>query len=1028
MQLNEEQRAAVDYVDGPQVIVAGPGSGKTRVIISKIEHLVSQLGMDPARISAITFSNKAAEEMKERLAEVFPYRSHEFNVHTFHSLCWNIVQEFAAEAGFKNGVRVLDQTASWVLVRQHIEEFGLRHYLPNSDPFRYIFDLLGLVSRAKDEGVTPQIFASYTQNQRVQYENSKESFDSVSANEKLTQVEKLEELSSFYKHYQQIMLQENCIDYGDQIALALKLLIEHSDVRNIIQSRWDYILVDEFQDTNVAQIEILKLLTKQDARICVVGDPDQSIYRFRGASFASFIRFDEAYPKRKPFALTRNYRSTKNILDTATRLISNNADRYQAEKPVWTDVDDCVPVTILKAPSFSAEAEAVAAEISSILLTIHEAERRFGDFAILYRAHSHKEEIITSLERRNIPYKIVGGSGFYKKEEIKDIYALMKGAADREDGVALHRVISLSDWSIPQSDIKAFSRWMNIEGNEVSNLLERIDEFAEIDSANKEKIKTALNYIINLKSIASQNTASESCRIIFETTQVLKRYLYDDSIDSRQRAANLAKYLQKVIDFEEDAGDDKSAANFVEYQDYLLDSGADEEEAEINDTRDAVNLMTVHAAKGLEWPFVFVVSMSSARFPSSRKSDAIPFPDDLVSETAPQGDFHIQEERRLAYVAFTRAKRQLYLSCVEKKGKKASVFIQEVSSNAATVVEKIIPEVSFNAEIEPASMFLIAERDIRRYLTKILDTTEDIKTIQPYLVILSAIRKVGKDPNAIQQLQSELKGEIDSALQESIEDIIEKQFVISSVTASASSEPIYMSYSRMSAYEDCPLSYKFSYELKIQSKSKPYFSFGNTVHLSLNSFFEEIKSGKEPTLDDLKNTYQDNWKSEGYVLPSQEAGYRRDGESFLERFYKRYLSEKVIPLHLEWKFTLPIGNHFVTGYVDRIDPLGDGTCSILDYKTGKSRKQKDVDADMQLTMYALAVQEILGLKAQTLSLYFLNSDEIISTTRTDEQIEALKDHIISVAESICARNFEAKYDAYKCGRCDYGGICPVMEK
>lgn len=1027
MQLNEEQRAAVEYVDGPQVIVAGPGSGKTRVIISKIEHLVSQLAMDPARILAITFSNKAAEEMGERLAEVFPYSSHEFNVHTFHALCWNIVQEFASDAGFKNGLRVLDKTASWVMVRQHIEEFGLRHYLPDSDPFRYIFDLLDFVSRAKDEGITQQEFASYAQNQRIQYENTKEFLDFDSTKEKLVQVEKLEELSNFYIHYQQIMLQENCIDYGDQIAMALKLLTQHSDVRNYIQSRWDYILVDEFQDTNVAQIEVLKLITKQDARICVVGDPDQSIYRFRGASFASFIRFDEAYPKRKAFALTRNYRSTKNILDTATRLISNNTDRYQAEKPVWTDINDNIPVTVLKAPSFNAEAEAVAEEIVSLLSNIAEDEKRFGDFAILYRAHSHKEEIITSLQRRNIPYKIVSGSGFYKKEEIKDIYALLKCAGSKEDGVSLHRVISLADWSIPQSDIKEFSRWINTQGFEVNDLLNRIDEFSIIDSANKQRIKTALNYIINLKSIANQKTASELCRYIFETTQVLKRYLYDDSIDNRQRAANLAKYLRKIIDFE-DAGDDKNIADFVEYQEYLLECGADEEEAEINDSRDAVQLMTVHAAKGLEWRYVFVVSLSSARFPSSRKSEPIPFPDDLVRESAPLGDFHIQEERRLAYVAFTRAQRKLYLSCVEKKGKKASVFIQEASSKTENVIEKIVPEVEFNSEIEHSSLLAIAERNIRRQITKLMDTTEDAAIIQPYLSLLSAIRKVFKYPNAIQQLQMKLTNDIDSALRESIEDIINNQVLISSVSSSTSPEPLYMSYSRMSAYENCPLSYKFLYELKIKSKPKPYFSFGNTVHLSLNKFLEDVKSGKEPSLDDLKNTYQTNWKSEGYVLPSQEANYRRDGENFLEAFYNRFLKEKVIPLQLEWKFTLPIGNHFITGFVDRIDPFGDKTCSILDYKTGKPRTQKEVDADLQLTMYALAVWEGLGLKAEKLSLYFLNSDEIVSTSRTNEQIEALKAHILLIADSICSRNFEAKYDAFKCSRCDYGEICPVMEK
>lgn len=1027
MLLNEEQKAAVEYVDGPQVIVAGPGSGKTRVIISKIQYLVSQLGIDPSRILAITFSNKAAEEMGDRLAEAFPYRSHEFNVHTFHALCWNIVQEFASDAGFRPGVRVLDTTSAWILVRRHIEEFGLRHYLPLNDPFKHIFDLLGHVSKAKDEGITAAEYAQYATGLNEQYQANEDSLSPEEAAEQLIKVEKCEELSRFYSLYQEILRNENCIDFGDQIAMALQLLAEHSDVRRQLQSRWDYILVDEFQDTNIAQIELLKLLAGPDAKVCVVGDPDQSIYRFRGASFASFLRFEDAYPTQQPFALTQNYRSTKNILNTATRLISNNADRYQSEKPVWTDNDDGAQVTVLKAPSFVAEAEAVADEIVSILSTIPKNERRFADFAILYRAHGHRDEFVAALERHDIPYQIVSGAGFYKKEEIKDICALVKCASGLEDGVSIHRVLSLADWSIPPTDLKTLSRWINAEGISVADALARIDECVGIDHESVEHIKTALGYIVNLQSVASEQTESELCRGIYENTQVLKRYLYDDSLDSRKRAANLAKYLRKVQDFEE-ASEDKSIAAFAEYQDYLLESGADEEEAEIDDTRDAVRLMTVHAAKGLEWPYVFVVSMSSARFPTSKRSDAIPFPDELVREVAPQGDFHIQEERRLAYVALTRAQRKLYLSCVEKKGKKPSVFVKEVTLDGTTI-DKMVPDVTFDSAIESTSGFAIAERDIRRQVIKTLETSSDIELLRPYVELLAALRTLNSDSNTVDLVQAKLQdGQIDPALRETVANILSRQMIIGTVVAATPSEPLYLSYSRVSTYEDCPLGYKFAYDLKIPSKSKPYFSFGNTVHLSLNQFLSQVQAGKKPTLDDLKEIYRENWKSEGYVIPSQEAGYLSEGETVLDYFYQRYESDSIIPLHLEWKFTLPIDGHYITGFVDRIDPISDGTCSIIDYKTGKPRKQKEVDEDLQLTMYALAVRDCLGLKVEKLSLYFLKTDEIVSTTRSDAQLMEAVDHILSVAESISARRFEPNAESFKCGRCDYAGICPAMEE
>lgn len=1026
MLLNDAQNAAVEYAYGPQVIVAGPGSGKTRVIVSKIEYLVSNLGMHPSRILAITFSNKGAEEMGSRLAEAFPYRSHEFNVYTFHGLCWNIIQEFSADAGFRSGVRVLDQATAWVLVRQHIEEFCLKHYLPNSDPFRYIFDLLGHVNRAKDEGITVQKYETYVVNQREQYERSTNALSPEEASALLTEVEKREELARFYTRYQEVLLSENCIDFGDQIAMALALLSSRPDVRGQIQDRWDYILVDEFQDTNIAQIELLKMLSGPNTKVCAVGDPDQSIYRFRGASFASFLRFDDAYPARKSFTLTQNYRSTKNILNAAARLIVNNEDRYQSEEPVWTDNTEGASVTVLRAPSFCAEAEGVAEVIRSILSETPESERRFADFAIIYRAHGHRDEFIKSLDRRKIPFKVISGAGFFRKEEIKDICALINCAAGLEDGVSLYRVLCLSDWSITEKDLKIFYRWMNAEKLSLKNASTQLGNCADLSEIGVLQIREALVYIANLKASAERQTASELCRAIFDETQILKRYLYDDTLDSRQRAANLGRFLHKALGFEE-ASEDTSISAFVEYLGYLLESGIDEEEAEVDDSRDAVQLMTVHAAKGLQWPYVFVVSMSSARFPTSRRSESITFPNELIRERPPKGDFHIQEERRLAYVALTRAQRRLYLSCVEKKGKKASIFVNEVAQDGKGVVEQILPEAAFDPEIESTTRIAIAERDIRRGIIRALETTTDVEALRPYVDLLTAIKILDGDPRAILRLQCLLNGNMDTSLRDSIEGILSHELPSTSADSSTPPVPLYLSYSRISTYENCPLAYRFWYELKIPGKAKSYFSFGSSVHETLYQFLEDVRAGKEPSLDDLKKAYHENWQSEGYVIPSQEEGYRHDGESALESFYQRYQSTKVVPLYLEWKFTLPVGNHFITGFVDRIDPLGDGACSILDYKTGKPRKQKDVDDDLQLTMYAYAVSKCLGIRPEKLSLYFLKTDEIVSTTRSEEQLSNMVEHVLSVADSITARKFEPQPDSFKCGFCDYAGICPAME-
>jgi len=267
----------------------------------------------------------------------------------------------------------------------------------------------------------------------------------------------------------------------------------------------------------------------------------------------------------------------------------------------------------------------------------------------------------------------------------------------------------------------------------------------------------------------------------------------------------------------------------------------------------------------------------------------------------------------------------------------------------------------------------------------------------------------------------------DPALAERVRDVITDRALVSSVRASGECEPLHLSYSQISGYEECPYAYKLGYVLRIPGRPKPYFSFGNSVHLSLNRFYEQVKEGKTPSLEELKAVYDENWQREGYVLKAQEDAYRNDGASALEAVYRRQLAAPVVPLHLEWRFTLPIGGHFVVGFVDRIDPTGDGRCRVIDYKTGKPKNQKDVDSDLQLTLYALAVKECLGLVPESLCLHFLSSDEILSTTRSDEQLEMVKDQVLSVADAITARRFSPNPNDFRCARCDYAGLCPALE-
>jgi DNA helicase-2/ATP-dependent DNA helicase PcrA len=1032
LNLNEEQKAAVEYLDGPSVIVAGPGSGKTRVIISKIEYLVRHAGISPSRILAMTFSTKAAEEMLDRVTASFPHKAHEFNIYNFHGFCWEIDQEFGDELGFKPNVQVLDKTASWVMTRRRIEDFGLHHFLPGNNPFKHIFDLVGHVSRSKDETISPDDYAGYAARQRAVFEADLPNMGEDDAEAARIEVERSEEVAAFYSDYRRLLKKENCLDYGDQIAMAVEILRTRPDLRRRVQDRYDFILVDEFQDTNVAQIELLSLLAGSHKKVCAVGDPDQSIYRFRGASFASFARFDSLYENCRVFPLTKNYRSTKNILAVADRLISNNDDRYMTEKALTTDNEAGEKVTVIKAPSFVAEAEAVAEEISRLLAEMPADERHLSDIAILYRAHGHRDEFEKALARRDIPYRILGGAGFYKKEEIRDIAALVKIASGRADAVALFRALQLSDWSIPDAELQKFASWAKTNDLTLDAALSKVEAMDTLTENGREGLIRARDYLVNAASAAASKPAGEVCRYLLKSTSILSRYLADDTPDSRQRAANLGKYLRKADDFEA-LGEDKSLAAFGEYQDLLFEAGADEEEEGVEDTRDAVQLMTVHAAKGLEWPYVFVVCLSSRRFPTGQRKEEIPFPDELMREPLPPGDFHLREERRLAYVAFTRAEKRLYLTCVERKGAKPSVFIQEALTAGDAIRLTEVPEVNFDSSVETASDVELLERDVRRAIIREVDVDSAHTLLRPLADLLSFVRRLGRTDGAENWRQSLADFNQDSSLHvepsltERVVDLLANRLIVDAAARDIPKETLHLSYSQINTYEECPLGYKLGCIYKIPAKPQPYFSFGTSIHLALRRFFEEVLEDRNPSLDDLLGLYNEYWEKDGYILKAQEEAYRAQGKECLAAVYARHRASEIKPLQLEWKFTLPVGPHFVHGYIDRIDPTSEGGCEVLDYKTGKSQAQKDVDTDLQLSLYALAVKECLGLVPERLSLYFLSSDEIVSSCRTDEQLEEVRSRVQSVADMILARKFDPAPDHFRCGRCDYATLCRAME-
>ena len=650
--LNPAQREAVEKTEGPVLILAGAGSGKTRVLTTRIGHLIEDKGVQPANILAITFTNKAANEMRERVEETLESDASDMWISTFHSCCVRILRKDINRIGYNRSFVIYDSADQVTLVKDCLKELNL-----NDKVFEPKM-IISTISGAKDKLYDPKQFKAMHMNDN-----------------------RMSKIADVYALYQDRLKRNSALDFDDLIFKTVELLKSDKEVLDYYRNRFKYIMVDEYQDTSKAQYELIKILAREHQNICVVGDDDQSIYGWRGADIRNILEFEKDYDDVHVVKLEQNYRSTQIILDAANTVISNNIERKR--KRLWSEKKDGELIKIQVAQDEIEESDFVADMIAKIS---REQNRSYKDFAVLYRANAQSRSVEDALNRSQIPYNIYGGTKFYERKEIKDLIAYLRVIQNPQDDISIKRIINVPRRGIGLRTIEKIEDRANLKQESIYSVLIDIETNSDISTKARNSISEFVDNVIG--TLRTMREVYPVSKLIEKVIESIDYYGYIDELykgnkeEAEERKDNVKEFISVAMEFEQ-ISEEKDLETFL--TGVALTSESSEEE-EIN----KISLMTIHTSKGLEFPVVFIVGMEDGLFPIARAVRSM-------------NDSEIEEERRLCYVGITRAKEILYLTLTQKRtlyGKTnpsiASRFMEELPKECIERLNSAEKELSYS--------------------------------------------------------------------------------------------------------------------------------------------------------------------------------------------------------------------------------------------------------------------------------------------------------------------------------------------
>jgi ATP-dependent DNA helicase UvrD/PcrA len=991
--LNPEQLRAVTHGDGPLLVVAGAGTGKTQVITRRIAWLIATRRARPSEILALTFTEKAAAEMQARVDQLVPYGYTDASIGTFHAFGDRIIREYALELGLPTDVRVLTRPEVVIFLREHLFDFDLDEYRPLGDPTRFLGSLATLFSRCKDEDVSPEAYLGHADELAIR--SAAEPDDDALAEE----ARRHGELARAYARYQELLGVAGFIDFGDQVSLALRLVRTSAAARAELRSRFRYVLVDEFQDTNRAQSELVSILSEPHRNITVVGDDDQSIYKFRGAAISNILEFRDRYRSARTVVLRRNYRSFAPILDASYRLVRrNDPDRLEVRaaiskqlRPVRSASDER-PVRVEAFASHGEEADWITAEIGRRIA----AGARPRDHAVLVRANGHADPILRSLNVAGIPWRFSGTSGLYARPEVRRLLAFLRAIADPSSSVDVYALATSEPYLLGGEDLVAIVNMARRRHRSVWEVLEELERQPGILRLSEATRQAASRLVADLRhftQLAHERPAGEVLYAFLRDAGIIARLAASDTIAAEEELRNIARFFDIVRGQSSLLADDR-AVFVARHLDTLIEAGDDPATADLDPDADAVAVLTVHKAKGLEFPVVFMPGLVAGRFPTQSRREPLGMPLALVRETLPEGDFQLQEERRLFYVGMTRARDELVLTYAADYG--------------GGMARRLSPFVLEALDLPPQAAVPGAGASAAAALDRITAT-------EPAVAPPPAVR-------------------------------------------TPTDEPLLLSFYAIDDYLSCPLKFKYGHVLRVPIAPHHALIYGSALHKAIQEFHRRHARGDVMTQEELDAAFEAAWTNEGFLTREHEEARLAAGRDALRRFRAEQLMPgAVIPAYVEREFSFSLDGDRVRGRWDRVDiePATDGEAvasdgpegaahadtvsptlgltgrervTITDYKSSDVRdparaRQRARDS-LQLQIYAMGYEALTGRLPDYLQLHFLDSGLVGRVEVDPKRLAKAREKIATAAAGMRQRDYAPKPDRMTCAYCPYREICP----
>jgi superfamily I DNA/RNA helicase/RecB family exonuclease len=1154
--LTDEQRAAVEWGDGPLMVLAGAGTGKTTVIVERVRHLLSlepgsgEAPLQPEGVLVLTYNVRAATELTTRLEGALGINTaSRLWVGNFHSFGYRLLRDNRAELGLSEGRDLLDDIGQRLLLRELRPRFRDFIYHNIAGWAATIDGFADVISRAKDELVTAADFRQYVDTQRAAFmikwgadaweeslaslrehrrdsvrmkgisetgaglkagdaEEARKAADRGARREasginfalfwgqldddqqrlarglkptylrdaEAYEIVRLDEQATVYETYQEELLRRGQLDYGEQQLRAIQLLHDRPNILRRYQDQFRHVLVDEFQDANMAQIALLELIGRGPGKpdnVVVVGDDDQSIYRFRGASYAAFEQFRQrfgqppAWDPDRPAArvaelpLLANRRSTGHILSAASRLIGHNSHRLKSGRDLQPIKEEGAPVEVVLAADDVDEADAIVTRIREAYEALPQP-RRWSDIAVLYRMHRHRDKILERLRHASIPFTVIGGGGLFVQPDVRDAEAALRVIANPADSVAFTRLMTAGPWRFDALEIMRLRRvaaWDKRPIYDAASQLLRGELPEQPDPLLRAKLERLLGCIDDLVPRGTRDGPFTLLEDYLVRTNLLHDLIATGTAEAQRSVLALARLMRFAADWQRDQPNG-SLRDFIEYLDLYQDIGGElDTERPIGSDLEGVLLMTIYQAKGLEYEVVVVPRLVEGMFPGKR-GENLPIPVELLKQEPPP-DFATDEERRLLFVAMTRARSRLILTAPAEDAarERPSQFIGQVLGEDAADVTVTRRDPLPEADVESAAGELAASPT--ENLLRLMPVPEPFErrfSLRRRAVeIVGALEHLSGDDHAARQgLLDELMAVALDAANQAEEErrngldpltlrVLAGHSPAGQTLLQLAPLPAKLSASQLGSYARCPTLWAFQRLYQIPTDGEHgALTFGSTIHAAFEKYARDRLAATAagvapPDFETLKRHFDDEWQPRAYSDEVAAGHYRQRSEPALRRFYDRELATltEAVAFEVGFDFEIPDPQGGppvrMTGFIDRINRAADGSSEVIDYKTGRAKSQARVDEDDQLSIYALALKLGAVLHPETkeplppasrLALYFAESDQQIWTERPDSYLDSFVERLLHTARRIRGGDFAATPSRDACGWCDYSRICP----